>query len=81
MDVYPGLNLNVDYHYFLADKAAVDISQEIGQEVNLIAAYKILPKVSIMVSANKFFTGTFFNDAAGSNKDLNYFYAQTQFEF
>lgn len=80
-DIHPKLNLNLDYHYFTADKTPEGISKRMGSEVNLIATYKLKENVNIIASANRFFTGKFFEDAAGSKKDVNYFYLQTQIEF
>lgn len=80
-DINPKLNLNLDYHYFLADKTPQEISKRLGGEINLIFTYKLFRDINITASANRFFTGKFFNDAAGSRKDINYFYVQTQVAF
>lgn len=81
MDLHPRINLNIDYHYFLADKTTADISRHMGSELNAIANFKITENVKLIVSANRFFIGEFFKDAAGSRKDINYFYVQTQIKF
>lgn len=80
-DIAPKLNINLDYHYFLADKTPQEISKRLGSEINLIFTYKLFRDINITASANRFFTGRFFDDAAGSDKDISYFYVQTQFEF
>lgn len=80
-DVHPKLNLNLDYHYFTAGKTPAGISKRMGSEANLIAAYKLMENVDIIAGANRFFTGKFFKDAAGSGRDINYFYIQAQVEF
>jgi hypothetical protein len=80
-DVLPKLNLNFDYHYFVADKMPVGISRRLGSEVNFITTYKLLENLNVIFSANRFFTADFFRDATGSGKDINYFFVQTQFEF
>ncbi|MDP3790429.1 MAG: alginate export family protein [Candidatus Omnitrophota bacterium] len=81
MDLHPRINLNIDYHYFLADKTPADISRNIGSEVNVIANFKITENVNLILSANRFFLGRFFKDAVDSRKDINYFYVQTQIKF
>jgi iron(III) transport system substrate-binding protein len=45
------------------------------------AANAVVHHWYITASANRFFTGKFFEDAAGSIQDINYFYVQTQIEF
>jgi len=37
--------------------------------------------VEVLASANRFFTGKFFEDAAGSGKDVDYYYVQAQITF
>lgn len=80
-DINPKLNINLDCHYFLADKTPQGVSRKLGSEANLIFTYKLFRDISIIASANRFFTAKFFDDAAGSKKDINYFYVQTQFGF
>ncbi len=81
MDLQPKLNLNLDYHHFTADKTPTGISKAIGSEVNLILTYELLENINLIASANRFFAGQFFKDAADSKKDIDYFYIQTQVEF
>lgn len=81
MDLHPKLGLNVDYHYFLADKTPDDISKDLGGEINIILTYKLLKNLTVMASANRFFTGNFFEDTASSRKDIDYVFVQGQIEF
>jgi len=37
--------------------------------------------VNILASANRFFTANIFRQATGKNKDVDYFFLQTQIEF
>jgi hypothetical protein len=80
-DVTEKLNISLDGHYFRAGRAPAGLSKEIGIETNLIVTYKLKENVSVLASANRFFTGEFFKDAAGSGKDINYVYAQLQATF
>lgn len=80
VDIHPKVNLNLDYHYFLADRAPIEMHKDLGSEANLIFTYKPFRDISISASANRFFTGRFFEEAAGINRDVNYFYLQAQFE-
>jgi hypothetical protein len=81
VDLTEKLNLSLDGHYFRANKVAAGFSKEIGIETNLIFTYKIKENICVLLSANRFFTGDFFKDAAGSGKDINYVYAQLQATF
>jgi hypothetical protein len=81
IDVTEKLNVSLDGHYFRANKVPAGFSKEIGIETNLILTYKLKEIVSVLASANRFFTGDFFKDATGSGKDINYVYAQLQATF
>ncbi len=81
VDLTEKLNLSLDGHYFRANKVPAGFSKEIGIETNLIFTYKIKESVAMLLSGNRFFTGDFFKDAAGSGKDINYVYAQLQATF
>ena len=81
IDVTEKLNVSLDGHYFRAVKSPAGISKEIGIETNLIFTYKIKECISVLLSGNRFFTGGFFKDAAGSGKDISYAYLQAQATF
>ena len=49
--------------------------------MNLILARKIREGISLLLSANRFFTGKFFRDATGSGKDIDSMHAQLQATF
>ena len=81
VDLTEKLNLSLDGHYFRAVKVPAGFSREIGIETNLIFTYKLNDRISLLASANRFFTGGFFKDAAASGKDIDYVYAQLQATF
>jgi hypothetical protein len=81
VDLTEKLNLSLDGHFFRANKVPAGFSKEIGIETNLIFTYKIKESISVLLSGNRFFTGDFFKDAAGSGKDIHYVYAQLQATF
>lgn len=81
IDPHPKINLNLDYHYFKADRTPAGVSRKLGSEIDLIITYKLWKDLNIIASANRFFTGKFFEDVTGSGKDVKYFYIQTQIEF
>jgi hypothetical protein len=75
------LSVNLDYHYFVADKTPRGFSKTLGSEVDFYIEYALSEKISILASANHFFTADIFRQATGKNKDVDYFYLQTQIEF
>ena len=77
----PKLTVNLDYHYFVADKTPKDFSRTLGSEVDFYIEYGLSEKISILASANHFFTANIFRQATGKNKDVDYFFLQTQIEF
>lgn len=81
VDLTEKVNVSLDGHYFRAVKTPAGISKDIGFETNLILTYKVTEQVSLLASANRFFTGGFFRDATGSGKDINYGYLQLQATF
>ena len=81
LDLAGKLNLSLDGHYFRAVKVPAGFSREIGVETNLIFTYKLNDRISLLASANRFFTGGFFKDAAGSGKDIDYVFTQLQATF
>jgi hypothetical protein len=81
VDLTEKMNVSLDGHYFRANKVPAGFSKEIGIETNLILTYEIKESISVLLSGNRFFTGGFFKDAAGSGKDINYVYAQFQATF
>jgi hypothetical protein len=77
----PKLSLCLDWHHFTADKTPDGYSKTIGCETDLFLSYELSEKVNILASANRFFTADIFRQATGKNKDVDYFYLQTQIEF
>ncbi len=84
---FSDLNLSFDVHRFRSSKVPKDYSKDLGWEMNLVASYKIkkgipfFKEVSLLAGVDRFFTGRFFEQASGSNKNINYAYLQTQVEF
>jgi hypothetical protein len=81
VDVTDRLNVSLDGHWFRADKVPAGVSKDVGVEANLILTYAFSEKVSALASVNRFFTGEFFKDAAGSGKDIDYGYVMVQADF
>ncbi len=81
VDVTERVNVSLDGHYYRAVQAPAGISKDVGFETNFIVTCKLTEQVSILASANRFFSGRFFRDVTGSGKDVNYGYLQMQATF
>jgi hypothetical protein len=81
IDLTEKLNVSLDGHWFRADKVPAGVSKDVGVEANLILTYVFSEKVSALASVNRFFTGDFFKDAAGSGKEIDYGYVMMQADF
>ncbi len=77
----PKFSLCLDWHHFTADRVPEGFTRTIGSEANLFLACELSEKITIIASANRFFTADIFRQATGKNKDVDYFYLQTQIEF
>jgi hypothetical protein len=75
------LTFNLDYHYFQAAKTPKGFTRTLGSEVDLYLQYEISKIINLCAGANRFFTADIFRQATGKNKDIDYFYLQTQIEF
>lgn len=81
IDVMEKFNVSLDGHWFRADKVLAGVSKDVGVEANLVLTYSISDSLSVLASANRFFTGDFFKDASGSGKDIDYAYLMAQATF
>jgi len=75
------LTVNLDYHYFEADKTPKGITRTLGSEVDFYFQYAAAKKVTVCAGASRFFTARIFTEATGKSRDMDYFYVQTQIEF
>ncbi len=78
IDVTGDLNVALDGHLFKADRVPAGVSKDVGLEADLVLTYKFSEDLSVLLSADRFFTGGFFRDAAGSGRDIGYYYLQLQ---
>lgn len=76
VDVTDKLNASLDGHLFRADRVPPGVSKDIGPETDLVLTYKVSDDLSVLLSADRFFTGGFFRDAAGSGRDIGYYFLQ-----
>ena len=75
------LSLSLDAHRFFASEVPDGFSRDLGIELNLVASYRLWEKLTMLVGVNRFLTGRFFRQAAGTRRDIDYAYVQATLEF
>ncbi len=66
---------------FVADSVAGGFSRDIGLETDFTLTYRMNEDLSFILGYDRFFTGQFFRDASGSDKDIDYGYAMVVFNY
>lgn len=74
------LSFSAAGRYFYANAVPSGISHNIGLETDFTLTYALNDSLSIIAGYDHFFTGTFFRDATGSGRDIDYGYAMLQFD-
>ncbi len=80
MDLTDRLNLTATGHYFLADEVPDGFSRDLGLETDFVVTYTLNDNLSLLCAYDRFFTGRFYRDAAGSGGDIQYGYLMLQFD-
>ncbi len=75
------LNFSATGRKFMADKVEAGFSRDVGVEADFTLTYTHNKDYTLVLGYDHFFTGKFFRDAVGSNKDINYAYAMLQFNY
>lgn len=73
------LNFTATGRKFVAGAVRDGFSRDIGIETDLTLTYTINKDFSLIVGYDRFFTGKFFREASGSNKDMDYVFALLTF--
>ncbi len=81
IDLSKKLNFSATGRKFMADKVEDGFSRDIGVEADFTLTYTHNKDYALIVGYDHFFTGKFFRDAIGSDKDINYAYAMLQFNY
>jgi alginate export protein len=81
IDLTKKLNVSATGRKFVADKVETGFSREIGVETDLTLAYEPNKDYTYILGYDRFFTGKFFRDASGSDKDIDYVYAMLVFNY
>jgi hypothetical protein len=80
IDVTRDLNFSATGRYFLANNVDAGFSKNLGLETDFTLTYVMTEGMSIILGYDRFFTGGFFRDASGSNRDIDYGYLMVQFD-
>ncbi len=75
------LNLTATARKFTADSVEDGFSRDLGLETDFTLTYRMSKDLSFILGFDRFFTGQFFRDAAGSDKDIDYGYAMLVFNY
>jgi len=85
IDIPVGVKRNLNFtatgRKFVADSVEDGISRDIGLETDFTLTYTMNKDLSLILGYDRFFTGQFFRDASGSDKDIDYGYAMLVFNY
>ncbi len=81
IDLTKKLHFSATGHYFLANAVENHFSRRLGLEADFNLTYLINEDFSVLFACDRFFSGRFFREASGSDKDINYGYVLFQFNF
>lgn len=79
IEINDNLNFSATGRKFTANAVPDGFSRNIGVEADFTLTYNINKDFSAILGYDHFFTGKFFRDATGSDKDINYGYAMLVF--
>lgn len=80
VDLAENLNFSTAFRYFYANAVGEGISRRIGLETDFTLTYAVTENLSLLAGYDRFFTGKFFRDTAGSGADIDYGYLLLQFD-
>ncbi|MBI4396030.1 MAG: alginate export family protein [Elusimicrobia bacterium] len=81
IDFTKKLNFSATGRKFIAQKVETGFNRDIGVETDLTLAYTKNKDTAFVLGYDRFFTGPFFRDASGSDKDVHYAYAMVLFNY
>lgn len=79
IDLTGELNFSATGRKFVARSVQDGFSRQLGLETDLTLTYNVNKDLSVILGYDRFFTGKFFRDASGSDKDIDYGYAMLVF--
>jgi len=79
-EIIKNLNFSAAGRYFYANAVPDGFSRNIGLETDFTLTYALNDRFSLVMGYDHFFTGRFFRDATGSDRDVDYGYVMLQFD-
>ena len=80
IDITKEVNFTATGRYFLANSVEDAFSRRLGLESDFTLTWNVSEGLSFIAGYDRFFTGGFFRDASGSDKDIDYGYLMAQFD-
>ena len=80
LEIMKDLNFSAAGRYFHANAVPDGFSRNIGLETDFTLTYALNGSLTLIAGYDHFFTGRFFRDATGSDRDADYGYAMLQFD-
>jgi hypothetical protein len=75
------LNFSATGRKFVAGSVEDGFSRDVGVETDFTLTYTMNKDYALILGFDRFFTGKFFRDATGSDKDIDYGYAMLVFNY
>ncbi len=79
IDLTKEFNFSATGRHFLANNVEAGFSRRLGLESDFSLTYAVREDLSLILGYDRFFTGSFFRDATGSGRDIDYGYLMVQF--
>ncbi|NVN89979.1 MAG: alginate export family protein, partial [Desulfuromonadales bacterium] len=80
VELIKDLTFSTAARYFYANQVPDGFSRRVGLETDFTLTYAVNDNLSLILGYDRFFTGRFFRDASGSDRDMDYGYAMLQFD-
>ncbi|WP_246525782.1 alginate export family protein [Geomobilimonas luticola] len=80
IDITREVNFSATGRYFRASYVEPGFSKNLGVEADFTLTYAFSDNLSFVAGYDRFFTGGFFRDATGSERDIDYGYVMLQFD-
>lgn len=80
VDLTKEINFSATGRYFAANAVESGFSKKLGLETDFTVTWNMGEGVSAIAGYDRFFTDSFFRDASGSSRDIDYGYLMLQFD-
>jgi hypothetical protein len=80
VEITERLNFSATGRYFRANNVETGFSKNLGLETDFTLTCALSDRLTLLAGYDRFFTGSFFRDASGSGRDIDYGYLMLQFD-